>query len=124
MARSYSVDLREKVISYIMGGSSKREAARMFNIGEDTIYRWLRLHKAGDLRPKKRISYPRKMDEEKLKEYVKDHPDHTITEIASALKLGRQTVFSWLRRLNITRKKRPRFTGNAVRKSAINLKDS
>ena len=49
MARAYSEDLREKVISYIMSGGNKREAARVFKIGEDTVYRWLRLQKAEDL---------------------------------------------------------------------------
>ncbi len=105
MAKAYSEDLREKVISYIMNGCSKREAARTFNIGEATIYCWLRLHKAGDLKPKKRTDYPRKVDEQKLRDYVKENPDHTLEQIGQALHLGIQTVSTWLKRLNITRKK-------------------
>lgn len=105
MAKAYSEDLRTKVITHIMSGSSKREATRIFNIGEDTVYRWLRLHKAGNIKAKKRTIFPQKMNEEKLKEYVRNNPDHTITQIAEALQLGRQTVFSWLRRLKIKRKK-------------------
>lgn len=96
MARAYSVDLREKVISHIMSGCSKREAAKTFNIGEDTIYRWMRLHKIGNIRPKRRTDYPRKVDEQKLQLYVEAHPDQTLEEIGKALGLGRQTIFRWL----------------------------
>jgi transposase len=98
MARAYSEDLRKKVISYIMSGGSKREASRVFKIGEDTVYRWLRLHKAGELKAKKRTVYPRKIDEEKLRDYVQLHPDHTLEQIAEALSLSIQTIFRWLRR--------------------------
>ena len=38
MGRAYSLDLRQKVMSFISQGGRKREAARVFGIGEDTIY--------------------------------------------------------------------------------------
>ena len=124
MARAYSEDLREKVISRIMSGCSKREAAKVFNIGEATVYNWLKLHKEGSLKPKKRTDYPRKVDEQKLRDYVEQNPDHTLTQIGSALNLKFQTVGKWLNRLKITRKKRQRFTKNAMKRSGPNLKNS
>lgn len=75
MTKTYSIDLRHKVISHIMSGCSKREAAKIFNIGEATIYRWINLHKAGDISPKKRKTYTRKVDVEKLLQYVEKYPD-------------------------------------------------
>lgn len=105
MARAYSEDLREKVISHIMSGCSKREAAKVFNIGEATVHNWLRLHKAGSLKPKKRTQYPRTGDEKKLRGYVGQNPDHTLKEIAEALGLKFQNVGKWLKHLKITRKK-------------------
>ena len=122
MAKAYSEDLRHKVIAHIMSGSSKREAARIFNIGEDTVYRWLRLYKVGNINATKRTVFPQKMNEEKLKEYVRNNPDHTITQIAHALQLGRQTVFSWLRRLKITRKKRQPSIKSVMKTSAVRLR--
>lgn len=102
----YSQDLRERVVAYVHGGGKKREAARLFKVGENTVYLWIRLYKKqGSLAPKKRTSFYQTMDPAKLKEYVAANPDHTISQIAHALKAGRQTVFSWLRRLGITRKK-------------------
>lgn len=124
MAKAYSEDLREKVISHIMSGCSKREAARVFNIGEATVYNWLRLHKAGSLKPKKRTDYPRKIDEKKLREYVEQNPDHTLKQIAQALGLKFQNVGKWLKRLKITRKKRPRFIKSATKRSDPNLSNS
>jgi len=47
MARAYSLDLRKKVMSFITSGGGKREASKIFGIGEDTIYRWMRREKAG-----------------------------------------------------------------------------
>ena len=61
--------LRQKVISFVTQGGSKREAAKVFNIGEDTIYRWLRLNKLGDLSAKKRTDFPTKIPLETLRKY-------------------------------------------------------
>ena len=105
MGRAYSLDLREKVIAFINQGGSKRQASKIFGVGEDTIYRWIRREKQGKLAPKKRVKYPQKVDCEELLCYVKEPPDHTLKEIAIALKLGIKTVWKWLKRLNITRKK-------------------
>lgn len=124
MAKAYSEDLREKVISHIMSGCSKREAAKVFNIGEATVYNWLKLHKKGSLKPKKRTDYPRKVDEQKLREYVEQNPDHTLTQIGNALNLKFQTVGKWLKRLKITRKKRQHFIKNGMKRSGPNLKSS
>lgn len=124
MARAYSEDLREKVISHIMSGCSKREASRIFKVGEASLYRWLKLHEAGDLKPKKRTVYPRKVEEQKLRDYVQNNPDDTLEQIGQALGLGRQTVFTWLRRLNITRKKRQHFTKNAMKRNELNLRNN
>lgn len=124
MARAYSEDLRGKVISYITSGGSKREAAKVFNIGEATVYNWLRLYKAGSLKPKKRTDYPRKVDEQELRDYVKQNPDHTLEQIAQALDLGVKTVFTWLNRLKITRKKRQRSIRSGMKRNESNLKSS
>ena len=124
MARAYSEDLREKVVSHIMSGCSKREAAQVFKVGEASLYRWLKLHKTGDLKPKKRTGYPRKVDEQKLRDYVEQNPDHTLKQIGEALHLGFQTVSTWLNRLKITRKKRPRSIKSAMKRNETNLKSS
>ena len=124
MSGTYSSDLREKVISHIMSGCSKRETAKLFKIGEATIYNWLRLYKAGSLSAKQRQVWPRKVDAVKLREYVALHDDHTLKEIGQALGVSFQVVSSWLRRLQITRKKRPRSIKSATKASVLHSKVS
>jgi len=121
MSKTYSLDLRLKVLEYIERGGKKREASGVFNIGEDTIYRWIRLKKLGNLSAKKRVSSPKKVDVEGLKEYVLLYPDHTLKEIGSAFNVAGKTIFVWLRKLNITRKKRRHYTKNAMKPSVENL---
>jgi|SRR5579872_3866865 len=124
MARAYSLDLRKKVISFIAQGGGKREASKVFGIGEDTIYRWIRRDKTGDLSPKKRTEFPRKIPDETLRSYVGHHPDHTLEEIGKAIGLSRSEVGKQLKRLGITRKKRPHSMRNAVLTSVPSFKKS
>lgn len=50
---SYSVDLRERVVSYVEPGNSRIAAAKFFKVGERTVQRWVILkHETGTLSPK------------------------------------------------------------------------
>lgn len=115
MARAYTLDLREKVISFINRGGGRREASKLFSIGEDTIYRWIRRNKSGDLAPKKRTDFRTKVPLETLRKYVEDNPDHTLKEIGLAVNLSGSKVWKHLKRLNLTRKKRPRSIRSELR---------
>lgn len=49
---SYSLDLREKVILYVLSGHTKLSASDVFNIGISTVRRWILLkEKTGNLSP-------------------------------------------------------------------------
>jgi putative transposase len=115
MAKWYSLDLREKVISFISQGGGKREAAKIFGIGEDTIYRWIRREKAGELEAKKRTEFPIKVPHEVLRKYVEENPDHTLKEIGAAVGLHSSKVWKHLKRLGLTLKKRQRCIKNAMK---------
>jgi putative transposase len=121
MAKEYSLDLRKKVISFVTKGGSKREAAKLFTIGEDTVYRWIRRDKLRDLAPKKRTDFPTKVPLETLRKYVEDHPDHTLKEIGEAVNLSASKVWKHLQKLNLTRKKRPHSTKNAMKLNGESL---
>ena len=84
MSYGYSIDLRERVLSYIQDGHSQKEANEVFKIPRQTIYNWLRLKsETGDLRMRRsgqrRSS---KIDEGKLKEVVSGHSDYYLWELA------------------------------------------
>jgi transposase len=37
-----SLDLRRRVVAFVQQGGSKAEAARRFQVGEASVYRWLK----------------------------------------------------------------------------------
>ena len=53
MARAYSTDLRWRVVQYVLGGRSCREAARVFDVGVSSVVRWVQRYRArGSVAPK------------------------------------------------------------------------
>jgi transposase len=123
MARAYSLELREKVLSFVVRGGSKRKAAQVFNVGEDTIYRWLRLKKTGDIQAKKRTQFSSKVPHTVLISYVQNHPDQTLKEIGQGIGLSVSKVWKHLKKLGITRKKRRPVMLNGVKKNGLSSKN-
>jgi putative transposase len=77
---TYSVDLRERVLSYIKEGGSHAVAARLFKVTPRTIYNW---HQRKNLEPKKHGFRRRKLDKELLAKHVRDYPDALLRERAA-----------------------------------------
>ncbi len=121
MARPYSVDLRKRVLEYIQKTADKTKASQLFGVGIATIYRWIaRKAKTGNVEPSANKVYKKKIDDEKLIAYMKQHPDHFLSEIAVHFKTSLQAIFYALQRLKITRKKRLRFTRKETKKPERN----
>ena len=111
MLKYYSLDLRERVLSYLEKNADKKEASLLFQVGVATIYRWVARKKAkGHVEPKRRKYAYKRIDDQKLIEYVEANPDHFLSEIGENFNLTPQAIFYALKRLKITRKKRLRFT--------------
>lgn len=75
-----SIDLRERVSSYVEAGGSKAEAARRYNVSRQTVYNWLG---RDSLAPKAHGPRKRKLDKEALVLHVKEHPDALLRERAA-----------------------------------------
>jgi transposase len=117
MPKAYSVDLREKVLKHLETNPNKTSASRLFQIGIATIQRWASMKKAkGHVEPLRRKYAYKKIDDQKLIQYVEAHPDHFLSEIAKHFGLTLQAIFYALQRLNITRKKRPRSIKKGMKK--------
>ncbi len=84
---AYSLDFRKKVLAYCDKTGSISETSAVFQISRNTIYQWL---KTGDLNHQVKGTKPRKVDRDKLKNYLKTHPDAYLTEIASAFTISLQ----------------------------------
>ena len=116
---AYSIDLRKKVAEAVARGDrTQGEVARDMGVGVATVVRVWRMARTTGVLPGKRqppSSRRRALDEDgdaKLKELVANTPDATEHELtddlaAAGFVVSRSSVNRALRRLGLTRKKRP-----------------
>ena len=103
---AYSLDFRKLVVSYVEEGHTQAEAARHFKLHPDTVGRWIKLKKTtGSLRAIPVPRSPHKLPLKSLEEYVKEHPDAFLREIAEHFGCGKDAVARALKKLGFTRKK-------------------
>ncbi len=117
----YSLDLRKKALKYIENGASLPETSRVFGVTTRTLSNWLQRQKQQDLAPKMHGSNPSKINNEKLKKYIEDHPDHYLREIAEAFSTSLQAIFYACKRLKITLKKRHNIIKKETKKKDRNI---
>ncbi|MGH6794241.1 MAG: IS630 transposase-related protein [Methylocella sp.] len=91
------------------GGGSKAEAARRFNVGEASVYRWVKPGGLDYERPGPRT--PHKLDREVLRRHVEEHDDLTQKERAQHFGVSRHCIWNALRKTGITRKKNDGLQG-------------
>jgi len=102
----YDIKYRQRVLDYINEGHTEKEAAEVFKVSTFTIWSWKsKLKETGTLAPKKRKETWRKIDPEKLRKYVAEHPDAYQYEIAEVFGVRLYAIQKALKRLDITRKK-------------------
>lgn len=103
---TYSIDLRTRALDYLEKGGSKEEASRIFGVTIRTLFNWIKRKKIDGLAPQKRKERrPHKIENEKLKAYLQEHPDAYLREIAQSLGAALTTVFYACKRLKINLKK-------------------
>lgn len=122
MAKAYSYDLRQKVIQAIeLDGLKKSEAAQVFQISRNTIDLWLkRQAKTGDYQPKSTRPHHtgnKITDWDKFAHFAKQHGDKTQAQMAALWQdqISVRTISRALRKLGLTRKKRPMVTANGMK---------
>ncbi len=82
---SYSKKYRERTIEYRQAGHTLEETHQTFRVSISTIRVWEKqLKETGDLGKKELHRGSRKIDPEKLKAYVREHPDAYQSEMAEA----------------------------------------
>lgn len=101
MPGPYSLDLRERVIAACdEGNMSRRAIADLYDVGESTIYEWLKLRQTtNSLAPKPHTGgRPSELDAAVLDELVKAENDRTLAEYAAAYagRTGRRYSISHL----------------------------
>jgi len=102
---AYSADLR-----------NKGQTAATFNLSRNTLYLWIRLKKqTSSLKHQVTGLNAVKLDRQKPAQYVGQHPDAYLHEIAKHFDCTAATVCYALKQMGMTRKKRPPLTKNKTR---------
>jgi transposase len=113
--KSYSEDLRHKIVAAVERGMPKTQAARLFDVSLSSVKRYSRMARQGDsLAAKRRPGRAPKVDEKTkklLNEDMKERPAATIAQRISFLqsitgeRLSYSTIWRLLKRLGWSRKK-------------------
>lgn len=114
---AYSLDMRQRALELLKEGKTKKEVSKMLGVGRTSLLRWEKRELKGELAatyPKTRGGF--RVNDEKLKAYVKENPDAYQSEIAEAIGAKENTVCKALQRLKISRKKRHRSIENGTNK--------
>ena len=122
---AYSLDLRQRAIVLLGTGQSARAVGAVLGVSERTVVGWKKRQAEGRLAaayPASRGAYH--IDDEALKAHLKAHPDAYLEELAAVAGGTAQGIRDALKRLNITRKKRPRNTGKEMRKNGRHIRNS
>jgi transposase len=114
---AYSVDLRKKVIEYLGEGHTQRQARDTFHISLSAINKWSQqYYKTGYIGDKPVKRSFRKLDPQRLKACVEEHPDAYQKEMAEELGCSPSAVQKALKKLGITRKKQNNFVNKSRNK--------
>jgi transposase len=113
--RTYSTDLRERIVAARARGHSAAETARLFKLSKRSVERYCKLHATtGSLQPKPRGGYRRsrlEKHDETLRRWIQEQPDLTLSELQQRLarklrvSLGLTALWHRLEHLGLSYKK-------------------
>ena len=113
MPKSYSGDLRERVIEAVEAGASRREAAERFEISVSSAVKWLRCWRdQGRSAPKLRGGSRSVLEDyaDRIQAIIGEQPDRTLDEIIEVMRRrripgSRSALWRFLDRHHLTFKK-------------------
>lgn len=113
----YSFDLRSRIIETLKENQSKQRASKLFKVSIRTVERyWKQYQETGKIEIKKPTSTrPRKVDYDKVKEYVDKNNDQTLKEIGDFFKISAFAILKILRTYDYTFKKKRSYIGNVTK---------
>ena len=107
----YDAKYKLRTLAYRNEGHTLAQTSNVFGISINTIRKWeKKLKEEGNFNRRPIQRRFRKIDPQKLKDYVAEHPDAYLREIAAHFGCWPNAVRKALHRLKITRKKRPHAT--------------
>ncbi len=126
MPAPYSYDLRQKALAAVKRGERKSDVSRMMNISRNTLDLWLKREvQTGDCQAithYQQGSRHKITDWQRFREFVQAHGGKTQGQMASLWgdKVSQQNISDALRKLRLSRKKRPTAIENGMSSSVKN----
>ena len=103
---AYDRDLRLRALEYVQAEHSLTQIAAVFELNISTIITWKKRYgTTGDAKTKIHRPVNKKIIPEKLIEYVEEHPDAYLKEIAKDFGCHPSSVLKRLRKLRLREKK-------------------
>jgi transposase len=121
--KSYSDDLRERVVKARLSGKSASEVAEIFDVSKDCVRRWaIRYQEAGSYSSVKRggTKKPKIQDMAKFAEFVQANAHCTLKQMQEKweTQVSQMALSRALKKLGITRKKSLISIANVTKRSA------
>ena len=98
---SYSIDLRKRVVKFVLEGGSQTEASAVYRVSRKTIYHWL--HRR-TLSPTPAVTRDCKINKAKLASHVAAHPDALLRERATEFGVTPSGMWRAMRKLGMRKK--------------------
>lgn len=112
---AYNEDFRKEVIEYLEKGHSQRKTQHKFGISLGAINRWHQKYKkTGQLKDKPPRRDFRKLDPDKLRVYIQEHPYDSLKKIGEAFGCTDMGVSKACKKLGIVRKKSRSITKTTI----------
>lgn len=100
---SYSKDMRQAALCQVRSGKTRLEVARMFSVGEATIYRWQKNEGRRNGKPGPKEG--RKVTQQRLRSALSKRPDAKLAELGRMFDVDPTTICHACKKWKITRKK-------------------
>ncbi len=106
---TYSIDLRKRVVEFVIDGGSKAEASRRYKVSLWCVNDWC---KREDLTPQPQKGRKRKLDWSALSRHIQEYPDALLRERAQHFGVHTNAIWYANRQMKLTRKKKLSDTVN------------
>lgn len=101
---AYSLDLRQRVVDFVLSGGSKTEASRRYQISLWCVNDWCSRKSLEPIKPSGR---PREMDWSALQQDIQKNPDKLLRERAEEFGVWTNAIWYACGQMKVTRKKKP-----------------
>jgi transposase len=119
----YNIEIRKLAIERMCSGVEKEDISKCLGMSLRTLSEWnARVKRGIGLKPLIYGPKKGKLDLALLRDYVEKYPDAYLSEIGAHFNVSGEAIRKRLKKISISRKKKPLNTANAAKKKDLNLK--